>query len=99
LIEDGHVWTHGLGEQRRYAAYTTLINPGRAIRRRPWISPGLTSTALAAAVLLPALITRALPGGAALADVLGVAGIDLKPPTPAKADRPAVQDTLFGPTS
>lgn len=24
LIEDGHVWTHGLGEQRRYAVQQTL---------------------------------------------------------------------------
>jgi DNA polymerase-3 subunit epsilon len=24
------------------AAYSTLINPGRHIPRRPWISPGLT---------------------------------------------------------
>lgn len=31
------------------AAYTTLINPGRRIPRRPWISPGLTNTALASA--------------------------------------------------
>jgi DNA polymerase III subunit epsilon len=29
------------------AAYTTLINPGRPIPRKPWISPGLTNTALA----------------------------------------------------
>jgi len=31
------------------AAYTTLINPGRPIPRRPWISPGLTSAVLATA--------------------------------------------------
>jgi DNA polymerase III epsilon subunit-like protein len=31
------------------AAYSTLINPGRRIPRRPWISSGLTNTALAAA--------------------------------------------------
>jgi DNA polymerase-3 subunit epsilon/exodeoxyribonuclease X len=30
-------------------AYTTPINPGRRIRQRPWISPGLTNSALAAA--------------------------------------------------
>lgn len=30
-------------------AYTTLINPGLPIQRRPWISPGLTNTTLAAA--------------------------------------------------
>lgn len=28
-------------------SYTTLINPGRPIPRRPWISPGLTTQALA----------------------------------------------------
>ncbi|MGH3190390.1 MAG: 3'-5' exonuclease [Streptosporangiaceae bacterium] len=31
------------------AAYSTLINPGRRIPRRPWISPGLTTDVLAAA--------------------------------------------------
>ncbi|WP_406639184.1 3'-5' exonuclease [Amycolatopsis sp. WGS_07] len=30
-------------------AYTTVINPERPIRRGPWISPGLTSSVLAAA--------------------------------------------------
>src|ERR1019366_1340754 len=30
-------------------AYCTLINPGRPIPHRPWISPGLTSTVLATA--------------------------------------------------
>src|SRR5712692_1378687 len=37
------------GQPDTAAAYTTLINPGRRIPRRPWISPGLTNTALAAA--------------------------------------------------
>jgi len=31
------------------SAYTTLINPGRTIPRRPWISPGLTTAVLSAA--------------------------------------------------
>jgi DNA polymerase III subunit epsilon len=31
------------------AAHSTLINPGRRIPGRSWISPGLTNTALAAA--------------------------------------------------
>jgi DNA polymerase III subunit epsilon len=31
------------------AAYSTLINPGNKIPRRPWISPGLTTMLLAAA--------------------------------------------------
>lgn len=33
-------------------AYTTLINPGRRIQQRPWISPGLTNAALADAPAL-----------------------------------------------
>jgi DNA polymerase III epsilon subunit-like protein len=40
-----------VGQPDMPAAYTTLINPGRTIPRRPWISPGLTSTVLAAAPL------------------------------------------------
>lgn len=31
------------------AAYSTLINPGRRIPQRPWISPGLTTAVLSAA--------------------------------------------------
>jgi DNA polymerase-3 subunit epsilon len=31
------------------ASYSTLINPGRVIPRRPWISPGLASAILATA--------------------------------------------------
>jgi DNA polymerase III subunit epsilon len=30
-------------------AYSTLVNPGRTIPRRPWISPGLTTAVLVAA--------------------------------------------------
>jgi DNA polymerase-3 subunit epsilon/exodeoxyribonuclease X len=37
------------GRPETAAAYTTLINPGRRIPRRPWISPGLTNAALASA--------------------------------------------------
>ncbi|MEV0400011.1 3'-5' exonuclease [Actinoallomurus sp. NPDC050550] len=33
-------------------AYTTLINPGRPVPRRPWISPGLADKALAEAPTL-----------------------------------------------
>jgi DNA polymerase III epsilon subunit-like protein len=36
-------------------AYTTLINPGRSIPRRPWISPGLTDAALSSAPPLAAI--------------------------------------------
>ena len=39
------------GQPDTAAAYTTLINPGRTIPRRPWISPGLTSAVLATAPL------------------------------------------------
>ena len=28
------------------AAYSTTLNPGRSVPRRPWISPGLTTAAL-----------------------------------------------------
>jgi DNA polymerase III epsilon subunit-like protein len=120
LIEDGHVWTHGLGEQRRYAiqhalgfqiweldeprllhahgraltgyaldlkgtgaqdrdqeaileialvpitsghpdlasAFATMINPGRPVPRKPWISPGLTTQTLARA---PSIETTTAP--------------------------------------
>jgi DNA polymerase III subunit epsilon len=44
------------GHPARASAYTTVINPGRPIPRRPWISPGLTSDVLAAA---PGLATVA----------------------------------------
>lgn len=37
------------GQPDTTAAYTTLINPGRPIPRRPWISPGLTTATLASA--------------------------------------------------
>lgn len=37
------------GQPDTTSAYTTLINPGRTIPRRPWISPGLTTAVLATA--------------------------------------------------
>jgi len=37
------------GQPDAAAAYTTLVNPGRPVPRRPWTSPGLTTAALAAA--------------------------------------------------
>jgi DNA polymerase III subunit epsilon len=37
------------GQPDPTTAYCTLINPGRHIPRRPWISPGLTNAVLAAA--------------------------------------------------
>jgi DNA polymerase III subunit epsilon len=36
-------------------AYTTLINPGRPVPARPWISPGLTTESLATAPTLVAV--------------------------------------------
>lgn len=175
------------------SAYTTLINPGRPIPRRPWISPGLTSAVLAAApapgdvepelarrvnghalvghnigvdwrllhrrfpaitptalidtlrlarhlklgtknsltalttqleltpqierlaagsqphralwdtigaaLLLPALIEKAWPAGASLADLLDIAAIDIAAPTRARAAKPAAQDSLFDPAT
>jgi DNA polymerase III epsilon subunit-like protein len=35
------------GQPDMPAAYCTLVNPGRPVPRRPWISPGLTTSALA----------------------------------------------------
>jgi DNA polymerase III subunit epsilon len=178
------------GQPDTAAAYTTLINPGRRIPRRPWMSPGLTSTALAAAptpaevepelarringnilvghnigvdwrllhrrhpaiapaalidtlrlarhlklstknslsaltahfgltaeierlaagsqphralwdtiaaaLLLPALITKAWFAGATLTDLHGIAAIDLETPPAAKASEAVAQDALFG---
>jgi DNA polymerase III epsilon subunit-like protein len=37
------------GQPDMAGAYVTLVNPDRAIPRRPWISPGLTTATLAAA--------------------------------------------------
>jgi DNA polymerase III epsilon subunit-like protein len=37
------------GQPDMATAYCTLANPQRAVPRRPWISPGLTTTALAGA--------------------------------------------------
>jgi DNA polymerase III subunit epsilon len=178
------------GQPDTTATYSTLINPRRRIPQRPWISPGLTNTALAAAptpaevepelasringrilvghnigvdwrllhrrhpaiapaalidtlrlarhlklsaknslnaltaqlelisqveylaegsqphralwdtiaaaLLLPALIAKAWPTGATLADLLGVAGIDLGIVSPASASTAVTQDVLFG---
>jgi DNA polymerase-3 subunit epsilon len=43
-------------------AFATMLNPGRPVPRRPWISPGLTTNALAAAPAIediaPELATR-----------------------------------------
>jgi DNA polymerase III epsilon subunit-like protein len=177
------------GEPDTTSGYTTLINPGRPIARRPWISPGLTTATLAAApapadvepelacridghivvghnvgvdwrllhrrhpaitpvalvdtlrlarhlklatknsltaltaqlgltseverlaagsqphralwdtiaaaLLLPALITRAWPHGATLADLLGIAAISLETPSAEPASHPVMQGTLF----
>jgi DNA polymerase III subunit epsilon len=54
---------------------------------------------IAAALLLPALIERAWPDGASLADLLDIAAIDPAAPTPAKAAKPAGQDSLFDPAT
>ena len=77
------------GKPDATAAYSTLINPGRRIPGRPWISPGLTNAALAAA-----------PGPAEVEPELahrinGLAAIDLQAPTSAKAGEPVTQDTLL----
>src|SRR5262249_29872032 len=54
---------------------------------------------IAAALLLPALITKAWPTGATLTGLLAIAAIDPQAPTPAKAGESVTQDTLFGVTS
>jgi DNA polymerase III epsilon subunit-like protein len=51
---------------------------------------------IAAALLLPALIAKAWPAGATLADLLGVAGIDLGIVSPASASTAVIRDVLFG---
>ncbi|GAA3273585.1 hypothetical protein GCM10020218_018480 [Dactylosporangium vinaceum] len=43
-------------------AYTTLVNPGRPVPQRPWISPGLTDQMLAEA---PPLSQISQPGSTA----------------------------------
>jgi hypothetical protein len=50
---------------------------------------------IAAALLLPALITKAWPTGASLTDLLAIAAIDLQPPSPARAEQPDGQGSLF----
>lgn len=61
ILEIAVVPIHG-GQPDLSDAYTTLVNPGRPIPRRPWISAGLTSEALRTAPPLttvePALATR-----------------------------------------
>jgi len=46
------------GEPRVDQAYETLLNPGRHVPQRPWISPGLTNDALAAAPKLADVATE-----------------------------------------
>jgi DNA polymerase III epsilon subunit-like protein len=175
------------------SAYTTLINPGRAIPRKPWISPGLTTAVLATApipaevepelarringhvivghnvgvdwrllhrrhpaitptalvdtlrlarhlklgtknslsaltdqlgltpqierlapggqphralwdtiataLLLSALVARAWPASATIADLLGIAAIDPAAPSQARPRKPAAQESLFDPAT
>jgi DNA polymerase-3 subunit epsilon/exodeoxyribonuclease X len=57
------------------AVWTTLINPGRPIPRRPWISPGLTAQALATAPALTditAELTERLDGKVIAGHNIGV---------------------------
>lgn len=56
-------------------SYTTLINPGRPIPRRPWISPGLTTKALTGAPALSEVepeLTARLAGKAIVGHNVGV---------------------------
>ncbi len=53
------------GQPNIDAAFSTLINPGRRIRRGPWISPGITNNVLGAAPAAAAVepdIVRMLDG-------------------------------------
>lgn len=65
--------THG--QPNLADAYTTLLNPGRTVPRRPWISPGLTTRTLATAPTLeqavPQLI-RILHGAVMVGHNIGV---------------------------
>jgi DNA polymerase III epsilon subunit-like protein len=57
------------------AVYSTLINPGRTIPRRPWISPGLTTAVLAAApgpAEIEAELARRVNGHAVVGHNVGV---------------------------
>lgn len=49
----------GIPEATR--AYSSLVNPGRKIRRGPWISPGLTNTVLADADALDQVEAQLAP--------------------------------------
>src|SRR5260370_5739436 len=67
------------------SAYTTVINPGRPIPRRPWISPGLTSDVRAAApglVGVAAELTARLEGKIIVGHNVGVGWRLLHPRCP-----------------
>lgn len=46
------------GQPSPSGSYTTLINPGRPVPRRPWISPGLTTAALSGAPPLSQVVSE-----------------------------------------
>lgn len=56
-------------------AYTTVINPGRPVLRRPWISPGLSGRALASAPALGEIareLSRRMSGAFVVGHNIGV---------------------------
>src|SRR5580704_12398162 len=54
------------------AACSTLINPGRRIPRRPWISPGLTNAALATSAEVEPELARRINGHILVGRDIGV---------------------------
>lgn len=65
-------------------AYCTLVNPQRSVPRRPWISPGLTTSALAHAPTITDIepeLARQLNGTYIVGHNVGVdqRGGDLEP--------------------
>jgi DNA polymerase III subunit epsilon len=56
-------------------AYSTLVNPGRPVPRRPWISPGLTTSAVADAPVIADIeseLARRLAGAYIVGHNIGV---------------------------
>ena len=68
------------------------LAPGSQPHRALWDT-------IATALLLPALVARAWPASATIADLLGIAAIDPATPSRARPRKPAAQETLFDPSA